>query len=342
MKKLMKKIVLIIMVFVVMLTGVNGNGLHTMAADKYIESGEYIYIILDNGTVKITKYMGEGKNVNIPSQIDGKNVTSIGVRAFYCNTNLTSITIPNNITSILTEAFYNCPRLNSITIPRQVVTIGDGAFSYQWDEDTLSEEKVFGFKIYCTEDSLGKKFAINNKMDYVIPLSDVNISLSKINYTYNGIEKKPEVTVVSGKTTLVQDHDYQVKYYDNTNIGTAILIIKGKGKYSGTIIKTFTISPSNIPKKNKIINIVSPKYKRIKVTWKKDKNATGYEIQYSTSKKFKHNIEVTLIQKNIITTKKFTGLKRNTRYYIRARSYKLQNSVKNYGDWSAKKSVRCK
>ena len=56
------------------------------------------------------------------------SVTSIGGFAFY-NTALTSITIPNSVISIGYAAFYNATALTSITIPNSVTSIGDSAFS---------------------------------------------------------------------------------------------------------------------------------------------------------------------------------------------------------------------
>ena len=56
-------------------------------------------------------------------------VTSIGNRAFYWCTGLTSIALPNSVTSIGNSAFDVCESLTSITIPGSVTIIGDSAFS---------------------------------------------------------------------------------------------------------------------------------------------------------------------------------------------------------------------
>ena len=58
------------------------------------------------------------------------SVTSIGKKAFYNCTGLTSITIPNSVTSIGEKAFYDCTGLKSITIPNSITSIGDDAFYY--------------------------------------------------------------------------------------------------------------------------------------------------------------------------------------------------------------------
>ena len=90
--------------------------------------GDFEYDVLDSGTVKITKYIGNAEKVDIPAEIYGKSVTSIGDWAFENCTSLTSITIPDSVTSIEWYAFQGCTSLTSITIPNSVTSIGDLAF----------------------------------------------------------------------------------------------------------------------------------------------------------------------------------------------------------------------
>ena len=63
-------------------------------------------------------------SVTIPN-----GVTSIESSAFYCCYDLTSVTIPNSVTSI-GSAFDHCTGLTSITIPNSVISIGNYAFNY--------------------------------------------------------------------------------------------------------------------------------------------------------------------------------------------------------------------
>ena len=58
------------------------------------------------------------------------SVTSIGERTFFDCTGLTSITIPDGVTSIGEYAFYGCTGLTSIAIPDGVTSIGESAFAY--------------------------------------------------------------------------------------------------------------------------------------------------------------------------------------------------------------------
>ena len=78
---------------------------------------------IQGGVLK--KYKGKGGNVVIPN-----GVTSIGYKAFFDCTSLTSVTIPNSVTSIGDEAFRDCKSLTSINIPNSVTSIGYKAFYY--------------------------------------------------------------------------------------------------------------------------------------------------------------------------------------------------------------------
>ena len=59
----------------------------------------------------------------------GNSVTTIGYAAFYHCYGLTSLTIGNNVTSISIAAFAGCSNLPSVTIPNSVTSIGNSAFS---------------------------------------------------------------------------------------------------------------------------------------------------------------------------------------------------------------------
>ncbi len=64
--------------------------------------------------------------------------------------------------------------------------------------------------------------------------------------TYSGTPITPTLTVKDGETTLTLNTDYFVAYENNTNAGSATATITGKGNYSGTASKTFTIGPKTV------------------------------------------------------------------------------------------------
>ena len=64
--------------------------------------------------------------------------------------------------------------------------------------------------------------------------------------TYTGEAITPNVIVTLDEKVLTAGTDYEVKYEDNTNVGTATATVTGKDNYTGTLTKTFTISPVEI------------------------------------------------------------------------------------------------
>lgn len=62
-------------------------------------------------------------------------------------------------------------------------------------------------------------------------------------FTYTGDSIKPTPVVNSGSKTLTKDTDYTLQYFDNTNVGTASVLVVGAGTYAGiAAVKTFTIT----------------------------------------------------------------------------------------------------
>ncbi len=92
----------------------------------YPVEGGSIYFDKETGT--ITDCDDSVTAVNIPAEIEGAAVTSIGLFAFSNCSSLTNIIIPNSVTGIGYYAFGYCSSLTSITIPNSVTSIGDNAF----------------------------------------------------------------------------------------------------------------------------------------------------------------------------------------------------------------------
>ena len=157
------------------------------------------------------------------------------------------------------------------------------------------------------------------------------VKLSTTSYTYSGSSKKPSVTVkdYSGKT-LKNGTDYTVSYKNNKSVGTATATVTFKGNYSGTKSLNFTIKP-----KTTSLSKLTAGKKQLKVTWKKNSAVSGYQIQYSTSKKFTSPKTVT-VKGYKTTSKTIKNLKAKKTYYVRVRTYKTVDGKKVYSDWSKK------
>ncbi|MBR1692209.1 MAG: hypothetical protein IJ711_05465 [Lachnospiraceae bacterium] len=88
-------------------------------------------------------------------------------------------------------------------------------------------------------------------------------------------------------------------------------------------------------------SVKSKKKKTVTLKWSTDKKCTGYQISYSTSKKFKKAKKITIKgYKNKSRTIK--QLKSRKNYYIKIREYKTINGKKYYGNWSKVKKIKIK
>lgn len=92
-------------------------------------TGNYEYILLEDGSAEIVDYVGSAEELEVPAELDGHPVTSIGDEAFSGCDCVTSVTIPGGVISIGNGAFSECDNLSSITLPDGVTSIGDEAFS---------------------------------------------------------------------------------------------------------------------------------------------------------------------------------------------------------------------
>ncbi|MBR2696513.1 MAG: hypothetical protein IKE48_03300 [Parasporobacterium sp.] len=91
-------------------------------------------------------------------------------------------------------------------------------------------------------------------------LSSASISMSRTDYCYTGQAVIPEFTVTYKGTELTEGTDYDVEYYNNTNVGTGIVSVKGKGQYAGVTKALFTIREDTKDIKDCNIAVASGNY----------------------------------------------------------------------------------
>ena len=111
-------------------------------------------------------------------------------------------------------------------------TKADGSGKTYQPDDTLKEIEgtITLYAIWKTDDN-------------EIPYCTVFFDASK--YTYDSTAKTPAVTVKDALDTLETGKDYTISYRNNTNAGTAAVILTGKGDYKGTTEQTFTIDKAS-------------------------------------------------------------------------------------------------
>ena len=124
-----------------------------------------------------------------------------------------------------------------------------------------------------------------------ISISKASVTLSTSTYAYDGKAKKPGVTVKLNGKTLKNGTDYTVSYSNNIKVGTAKVTITGKGNYTGSVSKTYSIK--NNFKKATVSGISTKAFTgknitqsiTVKYNGKTLKKGTDYTVSYSSSKK---------------------------------------------------------
>ena len=189
--------------------------------------------------------------------------------------------------------------------------------------------------------------------DITITKPDVTITKPDVNLPSNIIPTRATAPTASGSqvktttTTAVTADAARVErasqLMNNLNKTLSKANEPSTTKASSTsTTKAASKSKSKKPKKTSISKIKAQK-KGFKVTWKKVSNAKGYQVKYSTSKKFtKKTSKTATVKKATTTSKTVKDLKKKKTYYVKVRSYKTVNGKKVYSDWSKVKKVKTK
>lgn len=164
-------------------------------------------------------------------------------------------------------------------------------------------------------------------------LLDIKLKKGDGKLTYISSDKKVVKVDAKGRVTI-----------KGTGIATITVEAGATTNYNAATIKvTVKVSPAKQTLKSSKVK----KGRKLTISWKKDTRATGYQIQYSTDKKFKKGVKKVTVNKNKTISKAVSKLTAGKSYYVRVRSYKSVKvngkTQKLYGAWSnAKRSGRIK
>ena len=146
----------------------------------------------------------------------------------------------------------------------EVLTEEVPAADHKWDEGytvdvkpTYTEEG--SESIHCSVCGISKEGTSRAVAKLPKPVGLLTIS-GIVNKTYNRTAQTQKIVVRDGDKTLTVNTDYAVAYKNNVNAGTASVTITGKGNYTGSVTKTFTIKKAaNKITGNNIVRTYSPK-----------------------------------------------------------------------------------
>lgn len=183
-----------------------------------------------------------------------------------------------------------------------------------------------------------KAYTSNTEQKTSYQLSSKNMGLSKGSSAKLSLKTTP--SSVKRKVTWSSSNKKVAKVSSSgkvTGKGYGKATIKAKfvaGGNTKTLKCTVTVGPSKI----KDFKAQGAK-KKIKVTWKKNDEASGYEVSYSEKKDGEYKKLATI--KSGSTTKCSKSLKKGT-YYVKMRPYMTKDGKKLYGSYTSPKKVTVK
>ena len=179
-------------------------------------------------------------------------------------------------------------------------------------------------------------------------VSNVNLSVGRktVKVAYAKKTLNLNIKAEKGASVSVKSANKKVVSIDKKKraviCGTGKTEITVTASLNGKKTTVLKIPVSITPIRQSAPALKSSKSRQMTVSWKKDTRATGYQIMYSTDKKFRKNVKTVNIKKYKTTHCTVKKLARNKRYYVRVRSYKKVSGGKLYGSWSSTKNVKIK
>ena len=255
---------------------------------------DHMYITKDHG---LLKYDGKDANVEIPEEI-----TWIAPEAFYRNETLKNVKLPSKITTIEENTFYGCSELEAVVIPDQVTMIGKSAF----DECTVLKSVTFGKSLKVIKDLA---FASVNIRNFTIPSGIQKIETG----AFAGINQIGTVTF-EGSTKYVAADAFM------NSTGIKLVYKKGIKEAQTELSYDYIIARKNGNNK-------------VRTTWQPVSGANGYQLKFSTDKKFKKVLKTVMVKKNVSNATTYVKNKKKT-LYIKVRPYQTINKKNVYGRWS--------
>lgn len=255
---------------------------------------DHMYITKDHG---LLKYDGKDANVEIPEEI-----TWIAPEAFYRNETLKNVKLPSKITTIEENTFYGCSELEAVIIPDQVTMIGKSAF----DECTVLKSVTFGKSLKVIKDHA---FASVNIRNFTIPSRIQKIETG----AFAGINQIGTVTF-EGSTKYVAADAFM------NSTGIKLVYKKGIKEAQTELSYDYIIARKNGNNK-------------VRTTWQPVSGANGYQLKFSTDKKFKKVLKTVMVKKNVSNATTYVKNKKKT-LYIKVRPYQTINKKNVYGRWS--------
>ncbi len=345
-----------------------GTGFTTQSHDCPI-SGEHYASMMGKTIDAVTYYTENGvvkydiDNTYVPKKFDTSDFKVENADVTLGSVKVTLPTLPEDY-----DAEYAAEGLTNVsvengTLKYNATGVKPGQYTLNVT-DKSSTYAPFSTSFALTTDNVVAVYNNNAKAPALVAAKDVqaddftnfvkNIQKVSVNGKEYAASGKGAVKLINADGTLVTTADALKAE------GTYNIVVTATG-YNKTLEFTYTnksdttatkpaatttaTKPAVKPVKKVTVKKQTAKVKagkkKLTVTWKKDKNVSGYQIKIATKKNFKGAKTYTV--KSYKTYKKvIKKLKAKKKYFVKVRAYKTVGKSKVYGAYSAVRSCKVK
>ena len=218
------------------------------AGERFNKAGMVITAQYDDGSTKDVQPTYFQFTPVDPLTVNNKEVTISYTEGNVTKTAKQSITVkPKALTANMVQSIASQPYTGSTIEP--TVTVKDGRKTLTAGTDytvTYKDNTNVGTATATVTGTGNYTGSVETKFNITAKALTASMVQNIAAQTYTGSPIVPKLTVKDGETALSKDTDYTVKYQNNLNAGTATVTLTGKGNYSDSVSKTFTIEPKSI------------------------------------------------------------------------------------------------
>lgn len=202
---------------------------------------KFEYILLDDGTVAVSKYNGSDANVSLPFEIDGYVVSEVYSSAFSGNETLESIIISSGVKYLGENCFKDCTALKRAEVSEGLLGIGESCFE--------NCKMLNSFYIPNTVTGLGEKAFLGCDSLKSLELPNTLMKIGEYCYGYKAGSSTDEYTKYDDVTVITPESSIGYRYAYKNNLNVEICEIR---KISSNMMATYSKSEGFVVGNNKV------------------------------------------------------------------------------------------
>ena len=270
------------------------------------------------------------------------------------------------ISTVTVKALKNMISVEDITVDASMndtetelgATAKGGTLSYESDvpEIIVSSDGIVTVKAgFVGEAEITVRASASGAYKAAVASAVITVQPIKNTITASSVSKTTSASAQTFKLSVKQKGSGKLTYKSSSSsvkvantgkvtiaknfAGQAVITVKAvaSGIYqAASKIVTIKVSPASVT----IGTAKNISGQKIALSWKKAIGATGYQIQYSTSKSFKSGVKSVTVKSAATLKGTLKKLTKGKTYYIRIRSYKKETVGNLYSKWTSFKAVK--